>query len=367
MRSKTGGGTGRHRPGRTFVSLTGPEGNIGDALIRRETLRWALGTSDALVVYTGAGSDVWLRQLGVPASATVLRSKRNVPRWLWMLATAPARPVLVFEAGEVPLNKGNGLREFIFLVETVLVRLKRGVVVRPPRGIRAASNPSTWLHARAARLSQLALWRDASSAAIVGGGAVVPDIGFATRVHRVKPAGVRDELVVSLRGHRAIPNTDWVDAVRATANEAGLRLRTVVQVREDEARARELAEALGAQFDPWGDTDSVIHEQNLRERYSRARLVISDRMHVLVLAAVDGAAPAELVPAPSGKITAAFATVGIHDISLDASQVGPAEMRAFLEAQMARSAAIGERVEAARQRLDVIEQQARETIRINRA
>src|SRR5690606_39506561 len=99
------------------------------------------------------------------ADAIVLRSKRSVPRWLWLLASAPARPVLVFEAGEVPLDRGNALRELVFLAETMIVRLKRGVVVRPPRGIRAPTFPSSRLHALAARLSQVALWRDAVSAA----------------------------------------------------------------------------------------------------------------------------------------------------------------------------------------------------------
>ncbi|MDF2562135.1 MAG: hypothetical protein K0R99_3581, partial [Microbacterium sp.] len=71
------------RPTRTFVSLTGPAGNLGDALIRRGTLDWARGTSGELVVYTGAAPDVWLEQLGVPADAVVLRSKRSVASWLW--------------------------------------------------------------------------------------------------------------------------------------------------------------------------------------------------------------------------------------------------------------------------------------------
>lgn len=351
---------------RTFVSLTGPAGNIGDALIRRATLAWALGTSDELVVYTGDSPDVWLRQLGVPDDATVLRSKRSVARWLWMLATAPARPVLVFEAGEVPLHKGNGLREFVFLAETVIVRLKGGVVVRPPRGIRSPSNPSTWLHARAARLSQVALWRDAASAALVGGGVVAPDIGFAAA--KGHPAAeARDELIVSLRGSRPMPGDEWIEAVRLTAEAAGLRVRTVVQVREDEPRARELADALGGDFEAWGDTDSVAHEENLRARYSRARLVISDRMHVLVLAAIDGAAPAELVPAPTRKITDAFAAVGIRDITLDAANARSSDIQEFLTTQLGRSGHIGERVDAARRRLVELEQQVRETIRMKRA
>lgn len=355
------------RPTRTFVSLTGPAGNIGDALIRRGTLDWARDTSDQLVAYVGEAPDVWLRQLGVPDDAIVLRSKRGVPRWLWLIATAPSRPVLVFEAGEVPLDRGNVLRELVFLAETLMVRLKRGVVVRPPRGIRAPTNPSAWLHARAARLSQVALWRDEVSAAIVRGGRLAPDIGFAAGHRYGQPRQQRGELIVSLRGARPYPGDAWIEAVRAAAAAEGLSIRTVVQVREDETRARDLAEALGGIFEPWGETDPVTQEELLRRRYDSARLVLSDRMHVLVLAALSSAVPVELVPHPTGKITAAFATVGLHDISLDSAVHDADTMREFLRAQLDRSAEVGERMRAAGARLTELEAGMRATVRAARA
>lgn len=355
------------RPTRTFVSLTGPAGNIGDALIRRGTLDWARDSSDELVVYTGDAPDVWLRQLGVPTGTRVLRSKRSVPRWLWLLTTAPSRPVLVFEAGEVPLDRGNVLRETVFLAETLIVRLKRGVVVRPPRGIRAPTNPAAWLHARAARMSQIALWRDEASAAIVGGGRVVPDIGFAAGLREGQAWHERGELVVSLRGTRPRPDVTWIEAVRATAAAEGLRIRTVVQVREDEERARELAAALGGEFEPWGDRDPLEQEALLRERYDGARLVISDRMHVLVLAALSGAVPVELVPHPTRKITEAFATTGLHGITLDASTSDADGMQQFLQAQLGRQAEVRERMRDADRRLTEVGAEVRATIAAARA
>lgn len=352
----------RHRPTRTFVSLTGPSGNIGDALIRRGTLDWAKGTSDELVVYVGDAPDVWLRQLGVPSGTRVLRSKKSVPRWLWLIATAPSRPALFFEAGEVPLDRGNVLRELVFLTVTAVVRLKRGVVVRPPRGIRAPTQPALWLHTRAARLSQVALWRDTISADLAGSSAVAPDIGFAVGVREGRPFADRAELVVSLRGPRPHPGAVWVEAVRAFAAREGLSVRTVVQVREDEQRSRELAEELAGEFDEWGDTDSVTHEERLRERYDRARLVISDRMHVLVLAAESGAVPVELVPGPTRKISEAFAAIGLADISLDSAGTDPETIGSFLRAQLTRSEEVRDRVRAAEARLAELEAEIRATI-----
>lgn len=357
----------RRRPTRTFVSLTGPAGNIGDALIRRATLEWATGTSDELVAYVGDAPDVWLAQLGLSSDAIVLRSKRSVPRWLWMLLTAPARPVLIFEAGEVPLDRGNGLREIVFLAETALVRMRRGVVVRPPRGIRAPSNPSVWLHGRAAHLSQVALWRDAASAAIVGGDRLAPDIGFGAGVRPGRPWDERDELIVSLRGARPHPGDAWLEAVRAVASAEGLRIRTVVQVREDEDRARELAHALGGAFDPWGETDAVTQEARLRDRYDAARLVISDRMHVLVLGSLSGAVPVEAVPRPTRKIAEAFDTIGLRDITVDTSFAAVEALQGFLASALDRKAEVDDRVRAAERALSDVEDDLRAAIRAARA
>ncbi|MFI8632562.1 hypothetical protein ACIGEP_08215 [Microbacterium sp. NPDC077663] len=355
------------RPTRTLVSATGPAGNIGDALIRRGAVRWAAGTSDELVVYVGEAPDTWLHQLGLPSGTRVLRSKRSVARWLWLIATAPRHPVLVFESGEIPLDRGNVLRELVFLAETLLVRLKGGVVVRPPRGIRAATQSAAAIHSVAARLSQFALWRDAASAVLAGGARVVPDIGFAAGIRPGTPWADRRDLIVSLRGTRPMPDGNWHEAVHAFAASEGLRIRTVVQVREDETRARELADALGGTFEPWGDADPLAREARLRERYDDARLVISDRMHVLVLAALSGAAPLELVPSPTHKITAAFATIGLTELTADAATLSPAEMQERMRRQIDRADEVTDRVAAAAADLTALEDEIRTAIRKARA
>lgn len=355
------------RATRTFVSLTGPAGNIGDALIRRETLAWAMGTSDDLVAYTGDAPDVWLRQLGVPPEAIVLRTKKSVPRWLRLLVLAPRRPVLVFEAGEIPLDRGNGLRELVFLVETLIVRLKGGIVVRPPRGIRAPSWPALAVHRLAARLSQVTLWRDESTLATARCGRLAPDIGFSAGTRAGHAWGERGELLVSLRGARPLPDAEWLSAVRETAERADLSIRTVVQVREDESRARELARLLGGEFEPWGDTDPLVQEERLRQRYDAAQVVISDRMHVLVLASLSGAIPIELVPRPTMKITKAFAAIGLHGVSVDSSASDQTRMRAALLPTTERAAEVSERVRIAAATLEDIEHDIRDAVRRARA
>ena len=367
MRRRTPRSSRAPRATTTFVSLTGPAGNIGDALIRRETLHWASGTSDELVAYTGEAPDVWLAQLGIPDDAVILRSKKSVRRWLWLLVTAPRHPVLVFEAGEIPLDRGNGLRELVFLAETLIVRLKGGVVVRPPRGIRAPSQPSLSIHRLATRLSQVTLWRDAATRATARTGRLAPDIGFSAGIRPGLGWNERTELIVSLRGARPLPDERWIRAVRESAEREGLGIRTVVQVREDEDRARELAELLGGVFEEWGDTDPLAQEERLRERYDAARLVISDRMHVLVLAALSAAVPLELVPQPTAKIREAFAAIGLDGVSIDVSASDPERLREVLHATPERAAEVVERVRDAEATLAGIQQMIRTGIRRTRA
>lgn len=351
------------RATRTFVSLTGPAGNIGDALIRRETLAWARRTSGQLVAYTGDAPDVWLTQLGLPADAAiVLRGKASVPRWLRLLILAPRHPVLVFEAGEIPLDRGNELRELVFLAETLIVRLKGGVVVRPPRGIRAPSWPALGIHRLAARLSQVTLWRDEATLTTARCGRLAPDIGFSAGRRAGAPWSERTELLVSLRGARPLPDEAWVAAVRGAAEHSGLRIRTVVQVREDEDRSRELARLLGGEFDAWGDTDPREQEECLRQRYDAAQLVISDRMHVLVLAALSGAIPVELVPAPTRKIAEAFAAVGLEGVSLDAATSDEERMRSALVPTSSRAAEVSDRVRTAEAVLESIQDRIRRAV-----
>ncbi len=354
------------RRSRTFVSVTGPPDNIGDAVLRRGALDWVRNTSEELIVYTGNAPDIWLRQIDSPSRAIVLRSKRSVPKWLWMLCTAPSRPVLVFEPGEVPLDRGNTLRELVFLAETLIVRLKRGIVVRPPRSIRAPNRSTLRLHALAARCSQFALWRDGRSAETIRCGRVVPDLGFAAGAELGSTPAERDELIVSLRGTRPYPPAEWIAAVRGFAAAETLRIRTVVQVREDETRSQALAEDLGGVFEPWNGTDAVAQEALLRARYARARLVLSDRMHVLVLAALSGAIPVELVPHPTPKIAASFATVGLHAMSADAATTSSEGMQEFLRRQSTRTDEVARCVHAAERGLDEMADEVRAFIRASR-
>ncbi|WP_284249022.1 hypothetical protein [Litorihabitans aurantiacus] len=117
---------------------------------------------------------------------------------------------------------------------------------------------------------------------------------------------------MSLRGDRPFPDDAWWSWVVALADELGLELTTVVQVRRDQDYALEAAARLGATAVTWpGDSDHAEQEERLRDVYGRSLVTVSDRLHVLVTAATEGAIPLAWVPSAGGKSRRHFDAVDL--------------------------------------------------------
>jgi hypothetical protein len=70
---------------------------------------------------------------------------------------------------------------------------------------------------------------------------------------------------------------------------------------------------LGGTVLDWPDGLShAEQEKRLRDEYSRCALVVGDRLHGLVIAATEGAAPLGWVESSSGKIRRHFEAVGLE-------------------------------------------------------
>ncbi|WP_177199680.1 polysaccharide pyruvyl transferase family protein [Cellulomonas sp. KH9] len=253
---------------------------------------------------------------------------------------------MVFEPGEILLDRRAIPREIAFAVAAVIARLRGGAVVLPPRAIVGNSRASLAAHRLHCRFASRVYWRDQVSFRKIGVGTVVPDIAFGCDIRDGLPWDDRETLVVSLRGDRPSPSAAWFTAVDAWSKSNGLRVVTVAQVVEDEDRAMSIANQLGAVHYRWTDTPDV-HEERVRELYGSARMVISDRLHVLVLASLGGAVPTEMVTGPRQKVRSHFAQIGLEGISLDLSETSTAEATEFLSAQLLRRSEVRARVREA--------------------
>jgi O-antigen/teichoic acid export membrane protein len=322
-----------------FAAMTGDYPNIGDAIIRRETLEWVHGIGP-VHTYVGRAPDAWIDQIGAAPLGPVYRRRPGAQAWIRALLTTP-RPVLLFEPGEVQLESRHVVRELVFLALGLAVKARRGTIVYAPRALARISAPSLWVYRMSARLADFSPMREQASFELVPGAVRSPDIAFAREGIPIGEPGAsgpgRDTLVISLRGARAFPSDAWIQGVRSYADARGLRIVVSAQVRGDEARADELADALDAEAFGWGSVPDLAQERRLLNLYERAALVLSDRLHVLILAASRGAIPLELVAGPSGKVRAHFAWVGVHDVSVDAAGMDAATVAAAIESAAARS------------------------------
>lgn len=321
---------------RVFIMAVGDFGNIGDALIRRNAISWFRGLGP-LNVYTGDGGAEWGRQLEL-SNDDVVYSKRRLLDWLVAVCLVPRRKVVVLDPGEVRLGSGAWKLEGALFAVTLLARITGARVIRSPRAVRAevVRRVPLKLHRLACRISSVSLWRDLESARLVGVGRAIPDIGF-WRGGTGGPSeeqSVRKSLVVSLRGDRPTPLDQWVNGVASFARRRDLEVCVISQVRSDETRSRELAQRLGGVHIEWA-ADNVRQEQICKEVYSRSVIALSDRLHVLVLAAIAGARPLELVDGPTGKIPRHFRMVTASTVSRSSFGLDAPEIEGLLEERMA--------------------------------
>ncbi len=335
-----------------YVILTGVSGNLGDAVIRRRVLEWSRGLGD-LHAYVGRTTPGWVEQLGLRSDERVYGASGR-RTWLKGLVFGRGRRVMVFDPGEVPLGREHLRSELMFLAIVAAVRIRGGVVFRPPRAVGRVDPFVGWLYRTSSRLSNVVLWRERPSFERMGVGRLVPDTAFAEPRLEGAPAHERTAVVVSMRGKRELPPSQWFDGITAFALAHNYKLVLLSQVDEDEERTRELAARFGpiAEYVPWGERSDLEQEVMVRDRYLTSAMAISDRLHVLILAAQAGAMPVEVAPAPKPKVEQHFSTIGMPGLSLDCGARTAAEVAAYLEAQLLRRDELSERMIEASENLD---------------
>jgi len=349
---------------KVFIVLTGGFGNIGDAVIRRVALSWVRGLGE-VHAFVGSAPDRWLDQLGIQEGDRVYSAARQ-GAWLRALLAAGPDAALVWEPGEVSLDRGAIPRELRFWVLTVLARARGVTIVRLPRSVRRPGRVASAIHRASCRLSEVVLWRDSVSQRLMRVGETVPDVGFAEAAGALQAAesqSPRGRLTVSIRGTRPLPSDAWFEGIRSAAVELGLSVSVVAQVREDVERAAVVAERLGGEHLAWGERSDLDQEAFVRGVYRESALVVSDRLHVLVLALAEGAAIAEIVPSPARKIAQHLEVAGIEGVSVDASALDARAVAAAAVERAARRERLAFRAQVSASWLGLVRRQVRAALR----
>ncbi|GAA4752133.1 hypothetical protein GCM10023199_34350 [Actinomycetospora chibensis] len=125
-----------------------------------------------------------------------------------------------------------------------------------------------------------------------------------------------------MRGDREYPPERWFQALSDVTKRYELEPIVVVQVERDGDRASMIADRLAGGVLAW-DPIRTRHERNLRQTYREADVVITDRLHVFVLAAVEGALPLCLTSYRQRKLESVLGAVklGHHVADLGGLEV----------------------------------------------
>lgn len=345
-----------------FVVGRGQYENIGDIILRRPLLTWARGGADRLHVYVGKSPEGYDEGLGVAGDDAVYRS---LAKWyLALLGSAVrGRASSVYKPGEIQLTLVGMKEHLLMLPAAAIVRLRGGSVSRIGVGARNFAPVPRALMWPSNALSSLTRWRDDGTAAYMGFGAAMPDLGFAEGMSNAElaaavPGDGRDVMVVSLRedtevAPRPYPDAEWIAGVRQFADARQLTLWVVTQVSVDDERSRRLAKDLDANLLAWpAATGHAEQEELLRALYRRTLVAASDRLHVIIAAFTEGAAPVGLQLDDSDKVSRHFSTIGVDDVAINTSGLSADELAAALERITSRRGEMVERLLMARTRLE---------------
>lgn len=308
-----------------------------------------LAPSSVRHVLVGAASDAYANALGLRDTDIVYRSRREWQATAFRRAVR-GRAAFVSNAGEIQLNRRRRRINRVDRVLIALIRLTGGVAISTGLGVRHPNGKHSPMLTSLVRACQIATWRDEPSRAYARAGVVRADWAFALGSATSDLSNEdRPYLLVSMRGDTSSPASAWTDAVTAIARELGLQVRVVSQVERDVDRGEELAGRLDAELHPWQGGDHLTAETDLRRMYRQARMVISDRLHVLIFAATEGAVPLYLPNVASAKIPRTMAVADLDGFQADATDVESAVATAV--SLSSRQEDVLERVDAARAEL----------------
>lgn len=305
------------RPPVSFVPIRTQYENLGDVQICLGLLTELRRRGELRVV----GAEVppsLVELLGLAPQEMVSRATW----WTGLLGLAPGtrrvpRRLVLKPGGLVdPRNGKEGLRPVVRLVGVVAARVSGAAAVQVGYSASGLSGPWLALERIKVRLMTTARPRDRLSVERVGLDCEpVPDASvLSPDLSGTVGSATRDRVVVSLRetGRLTPSRAQAIGAdVAAVAADRGLRPTVVTQVGRDAAMSTALADGAASEVAATWDEADAASRVVLYGVYAEAAVVISNRLHVLLLAWLLGARTVAVVGDEGSKIPGALATCGV--------------------------------------------------------
>ncbi len=293
-----------------FFWCRGQDDNIGDAILRRRALR-SLRTLGPVDLFVGGASSSFLSAMGIE---TTDRLEVSRVRWLLRLYAAGLRgdALLAFNPGEVRPDRKAAMAHLSLIPYQLIGRLTGARSARLGVAIRGSGRLAMLPIRFSIRLTSLNTWRDTETARRLPAGRASCDWAFDEGPGPDGATGPRGVLAISYRGDRPPLSDRVVETLRLLSARTHLEPAVFVQARRDNEAARSLASRLGCTLLPWQDGDShAEQEAQVRELLSRSRIVVSDRIHALIVGVSEGAVPVAILDRPDQKIDRHMAPAGL--------------------------------------------------------
>ncbi|WP_197467002.1 polysaccharide pyruvyl transferase family protein [Agromyces sp. NDB4Y10] len=281
---------------------------MGDIEIRRALLTRLTDAGFRLVVFTGTMPASYVEAYRLPTT-TRLTSNSLEFQARFLRDALLGRASLVFSPGPYIATGGAGAMAKA-LVNHANVRVARatgGKVVAAGRAYRVDSKSVGRLERSSLRRFDLVAVRDDVSSAEIGLPLRrEPDLAMLHPFERpVEDAG--RYLAVSLRSDRPV-SLALLEELRDSASEQNLQMVFVTQVKRDAEGHRALATALGVGLVDWLDEPHAHQESRVLEVYRESAVVVSNRLHSILLASRSGAVPITFAGDGTHKIASTLGT-----------------------------------------------------------
>lgn len=298
-----------------FISVVGQNDNLGDSVLRRGYVRaFQDARPSTLHVRIASHDDAYLSALGLTGEEKLYRSGSEWQK-AFVRSMGRGRVVLGHAAGEIQVRRDAGHLGWSAVARLLAVKLRGGTGVHAGLGIRDPHAGAPASTRAALKLCRVVSWRDQPSRDGMGFGLVNPDWAFweGSDAEVLGTHAGRDLLTVSMRGDREDLSDAQITGLRDFADAHGLRVQAVSQVVRDAERTRDLARRLGSDLDPitMGDESHADWESVMRDIYRRTAMTVSDRLHVLVMGATEGAIPFAFSGSSTAKSIRTLAAGGI--------------------------------------------------------
>ena len=276
-----------------FLTIAAQEDNLGDVAIRQQMVNLVTADRTRLHISRGAMSDEYVDAFDFPAGADMYRTRRNQLVQL-LRSTARGRAVILFPPGPYPVTSIRaGLRSLASVGLSLLVRARGGFSMTIGKSIRGTNLIACGVEKALVFSSNLYVARDLVSSSVLNRPIRhAPDLALLDAI--ASTPGPSRFVAVSLRSDRSV-DKKLLHRVAEWADDHGLTLAFVTQVRRDDDQHRQLASEIGGVLVDWGERTHREQMIRVQETYCKAAIVVTDRLHAALFGAIAGAVPIGLV------------------------------------------------------------------------